>query len=423
MNKIADSIVINIGSLVTPRPHVGLVRGKKMDDILELNDAFVAMRNGIILAVGTGDYTIHQGADTKLIDAGGRLVGPGLVDSHTHLVHYGSREHEFEKKLRGVPYLKILEAGGGILSSVKMTQDASERQLYRQSRHSLDIMLKHGVTTVEGKSGYGLFAESELKQLRVQKKLNETHPVDIVSTYLGAHALPVEYRDRRQKFLDHVVETMETVKKEDLAAFVDIFCEKGVFTVEESRFVLESAKKLGFGLKIHADEIEALGGVELACELGAASADHLMVITDSGIEALKKHDTVANILPSTSFNLNSDYAPARKMIEADLAVAVSSDYNPGSSPSENFLFTLNIAAIHLKMSPAEILNAATINAAHALKKGTQIGAIATGYDADLVIYDAKNWPYVLYHFAINHVKDVIKKGRLVVENQTIIEEV
>jgi len=420
MNVKADLIINNIGVLVTPKPHVKAVRGKNMDDVIEYNNAFIAIKNDRILDFGEGDGALFKDKNTEIYDAQRKLVTPGLVDSHTHVVHYGSREYEFEKKLRGVPYLQILKEGGGILSSVKMTQDATPKALYNQSFKSLDIMLKHGTTTVEGKSGYGLMQESELKQLRVSKQLNSDHPIDIVPTFLGAHAIPKNYQDDREAFINHVIETMDIVKSEDLAEFVDVFCEDGVFTLEESERILLAAKAKGFGLKIHSDEIKALGGTELAASLGAISADHLMVISDKGIEALRNTETIANVLPSTSFNLRSEYALARKMIDNNVALTVSSDYNPGSSPSENFLFTLNIAAIHLKMSPNEVLNAATLNAAHAVKRGLDIGVIAPNYKADVVIYDAPNWPYVLYHFAINHVKDVFKNGKLVVKDQQLL---
>ncbi len=420
--KAADVVIKNIGKLTTPRPYAEPLRGKAMDNVVEIDHAFIAIKDGVIIDFGQGDGSAFIDEKTIIHDAENNLVTPGLVDSHTHVVHYGSREYEFEKKMRGVDYLQILKEGGGILSSVKMTTDATERQLYKQSKKSLDIMLKHGTTTVEGKSGYGLFEETELKQLRVQKQLNGNHPVDIIPTFLGAHALPKSHENKRKAFLDQVVKTMDIVKKEDLAEFVDVFCEKGAFTLEESTYILSEAKKRGFKLKIHADEIEALGGVEMAVSLGAKSADHLMVVNDKGIDALASANTIANILPSTSFNLQSAYAPARKMLQNNVALAISSDYNPGSSPSENFLFTLNLAAIHMKLSPNEILNAATINAAHSIDRGQNIGAIAKGYKADINIYEAKNWPYVLYHFAINHVKDVFKNGKLVVKNQTLIEK-
>ena len=420
MAVIADLIIRNIGELVTPKPHMEPVRGKAMDDIITYHDAFIAIKDEHIVDFGEGDGAPFEGKHTVIHDAQGKLATPGLVDSHTHVVHYGSREYEFEKKMRGVDYLQILEEGGGILSSVKMTQEATEEALYEQSEKSLKIMMRHGTTTVEGKSGYGVFKDTEIKQLRVSKKLNETLPIDIVPTYLGAHAIPKSHVNKRDALIEHVIETMETVRDENLAEFVDVFCEKGVFTVEESERILTAAKDRGFALKIHSDEIEALGGTELAVRLGAASADHLMVISDEGIKALAGSDTVANILPSTSFNLKSDYAPARKMLDHNVALAISSDYNPGSSPSENFLFTLNLAAIHMKMSPSEILNAATINAAHSINRGLSHGVIAPNYKADVVLYDAPNWPYVLYHFAINHVHDVFKNGKQIVKNQNYI---
>lgn len=392
-----------------------------MSQITSLNNAFIAVKDGLIIAVGTKDYTEYQGADTCYHDAAGLLVTPGLIDSHTHVVHAGSREHEFEQKMRGVPYLDILKQGGGIHSTVKLTKEASEETLYNQALKSLNRMMIHGVTTVEGKSGYGLDAETELKQLRVQKTLNQNHPMDIVSTFMGAHAIPKPYLTNHQIYLDQVVSMMDQIKQEKLATFVDVFCEKGVFSASESYFVLSEAKKRGFDIKIHTDEIASIGGVEVARRLGASSADHLMAITLNDMKLLSQGRTIATVLPSTSFYLNAEYAPARKMIKNNLALAIASDYNPGSSPSENFLFTLNLAAIHLKLSPNEILNAATINPAFSLNKGKSHGVIAPGYVADIVIYDAKNWPYVLYHFAINHVKDVIKNGVFIVKNSEIVK--
>ncbi len=418
----ADLIVINIGILLTPKVDKGPVRGKDMDIVEEYQNAFLAVKDGKFIDYGTHDFQHLVGDDTEVVDAEGRLVTPGLVDSHTHVVHGGSREYEFEQKMRGVPYLDILKAGGGIHSTVKMTREISKEGLYAQSKKSLDFMLGFGVTTVEGKSGYGLELETELKQLEVQRELHENHPIDIVSTFMGAHALPVAYKSKRKDFLDKVIGMFDTVKQRELAEFVDIFCEDGAFDVADSRYLLEAAKKHGFKLKIHADEVVALGGVPLAAHLKAHSADHLMAIDEAGLRALAHSDVIANLLPSTSFYLNSDYAPARKMIERNLALALSSDYNPGSSPSENFLFTLNLAAIHMKMSPNEILTAATYNAAYGIDRADEIGRIAKGYKADFVIYDAPNWPYVLYHFAINHVKDVFKMGIKVIENKQKVWE-
>ncbi len=419
----ADLIVKNIGILLTPKVTKGPIKGKDMDCVETYQDAFLAVKGGKFIDFGEHDFSSLIDENTEMVDAGGKLVTPGLVDSHTHVVHGGSREYEFEQKMRGVPYLDILKAGGGIHSTVKMTQEISKEGLYQQSKKSLDFMLGFGVTTVEGKSGYGLELETELKQLEVQKELHENHPVDIVPTFMGAHALPKIYEADRRSFLDKVIGMFDEVKKRNLAEFVDIFCEDGAFSVEDSRYLLDAAKNYGFKLKIHADEVVALGGVPLAVELKAHSADHLMAINDEGLEALANSDVIANLLPSTSFYLNSTYAPARKMIERGLALALSSDYNPGSSPSENFLFTLNIAAIHLKMSPNEILTAATYNAAYGIDRADEVGRIAKSYKADFVIYDALNWPYVLYHFAINHVKDVYKMGVKVIDNKRKIWEV
>lgn len=392
-----------------------------MKSIDRYHDAFVAIKNGRILDFGEGTFDPYIGAKTILDDAGGRIVTPGLIDGHTHLVHAGSREHEAEKTMMGVPYLDILKEGGGILSTVESTRRASFDELYEQSMLSLDRMLAFGVTQVEGKSGYGLDKDTEIKQLRVQKALDEAHPIDIHSTYLGAHALPADYKEDRSGFLDIVIDAMDQVKEDNLARFVDVFCEEGAFTLKESRRVLEVAKTKGFGLKIHADEMHSLGGVALAAELNAHSADHLMVIDDGGIKALSRSKTVANLLPATSFYLGKSYAPARKLIDEGVAVALSSDYNPGSSPSENYLFTLNLAALKLKMRPDEILNAATINGAHALGIGDTHGAIAKDRRADLVLWDAPNWPYVLYHYAVNHVHAVYKDGVTVMKDKRTIE--
>ncbi len=420
MKPYADLIIQNIGHLITPKPSPIPLRKKALDEVIEYQNAFIAIKSGKILDFGEGEGKHFKSKNTKIYDAKGKLATPGLVDSHTHVVHYGSREYEFEKKIRGASYLDILNEGGGILSSVKMTTDATYDQLYNQSKKSLDMMLKHGTTTVEGKSGYGIFKETELKQLRVSKQLNSDLSIDIVPTFLGAHAVPKAYKNNRKALVDHVIETLDDVKKEALAEFVDVFCETGVFDAEESELILRAAKEKGFSLKIHSDEIKPIGGTELAVKLNASSADHLMVITDEGIKALANSNTIGNVLLSTSFNLNQPYAPLRKMIDEGVALAISSDYNPGSSPSENLLFTLNIAAIHLKLSPNEILNAATLNPAHSLNRGLEIGAIAPNYKADIVLYDAPNWPYVLYHFAINHASDVFKNGKLVVKNQQII---
>jgi imidazolonepropionase len=418
----ATLVVYNIKTLFTPPNKPLPLRGEDLNDMTIIHNAYIAANNGTIIEVGSGEYSHLITEETRTYDAKQKIVTPGLIDAHTHVVHGGSREHEFEQKMRGVPYLEILAQGGGIHSTVEHTRAFSKDDLYTQAQKSLDYMLSFGVTTVEGKSGYGLDESNELKQLRVQKTLHETHPVDIISTFMGAHALPKTYENNRQSFLEMIVGMLPKIKQENLADFVDVFCEEGAFTVKESEFVLSNAKALGFKLKIHADEIKSLGGVEMAVQLGATSADHLMAINERGMNALRDSDTIATILPNTSFYLNSDYAPVREMINHRIAIALSSDYNPGSSPSENFLFTLNLAAIHLKMSPYEILNAASINTACALNIEAHVGKIEPGYKADFVLFDAPNWPYVLYHYAINHVTDVFKDGVHVIENRIKIWE-
>ena len=418
----ADTVIYNIGTLLNPVESKIPLKGKRMDQVETYHDAFIAIKDDYVLALGTTDYLSWVDEDTTLIDAKGKLATPGLIDSHTHVVHAGSREYEFEQKMKGVPYLDILKAGGGILSTVKSTREASDIELYHQAKKSLIRMIKYGVTTVEGKSGYGLNHETELKQLNVQKQLAKDLPIEIVSTYMGAHALPSEYKDDKQTYLDRVIELMPTIKKENLATFVDIFCEDGAFDVYDSKKVLSAAKNHGFKVKIHADEINALGGVPLAVSLEATSADHLMAIDEAGMNALANSNTIATLLPSTSFYLNSDYAPARTLINRNIAIALASDYNPGSSPSENFMFTLNLAAIHLKMSPNEILNAATLNAAYALDKQSDVGRLEKGKKANLVLYDAPNWPYVLYHYATNHISDVFFQGQHIVNNTKYREE-
>jgi imidazolonepropionase len=418
----ATLLIHNIKTLLTPPSKPLPLRGKDLNDMTVIHNAYIAVKESTIIAVGSGKHTHLTNDDTIFIDAQQKICTPGLIDAHTHVVHGGSREHEFEQKMRGVPYLEILEQGGGIHNTVEHTRRFSKEELYNQAQKSLDYMLSFGVTTVEGKSGYGLDETNELKQLRVQKHLHETHPIDIIGTFMGAHALPKQYKNNRQAFLDMVVDMLPKVKEENLADFVDIFCEEGAFTVEESKYILSKAKAIGFKLKIHADEIKSIGGVEMAVNLGATSADHLMAINKSGMNALRDSNTIATILPNTSFYLNSTYAPVRDMIDHNIALALSSDYNPGSSPSENFLFTLNLAAIHLKMSPYEILNAATINTACALDIQDKVGKIEPNYKADFVLFDAPNWPYVLYHYAINHVTDVFKDGVHVIKNRNKIWE-
>ncbi|WP_302967182.1 imidazolonepropionase [Intestinibacter bartlettii] len=418
----ADLILKNIGKLVTMQGSSSFRVKEEMNKINIIENAYIAVKNGKILAIGVGDeFGNLCGDDTKIHDAEGLLVTPGLIDSHTHLIHGGSRENEFSMKLNGVPYIEILNNGGGILSTVKATKEASEEELYKKAKKSLDRMLEFGVTTVEEKSGYGLELNTEIKQLEVARVLDKNHPVDLVHTFLGAHAVPEEYKENHKAYIDILVDVMmPKIKDMGLAEFCDVFCEEGVFTIEESEYILQKAKEMGYKLKIHADEIESLGGAELAAKLGCVSADHLMAASDEGIKMMAENNVVANILPATSFNLNKNYADCRKMIDMGAIVSLSSDYNPGSCPSENLQLVMQLGCLHLKMTPNEVLTAVTINAAYAIDRADKIGSIEVGKNADFVVFDARNVEYLMYHFGINHTKKVYKNGNLVVDNKVVV---
>lgn len=418
----ADLILKNIGKLVTMQGSSSFRVKEEMNKINIIENAYIAVKNGKILAIGVGDeFGNLCGEDTKIHDAEGLLVTPGLIDSHTHLIHGGSRENEFSMKLNGVPYIEILNNGGGILSTVKATKEASEEELYKKAKKSLDRMLEFGVTTVEEKSGYGLELNTEIKQLEVARALDKNHPVDLVHTFLGAHAVPEEYKENHKAYIDILVDVMmPKIKDMGLAEFCDVFCEEGVFTIEESEYILQKAKEMGYKLKIHADEIESLGGAELAAKLGCVSADHLMAASDEGIKMMAENNVVANILPATSFNLNKNYADCRKMIDMGAIVSLSSDYNPGSCPSENLQLVMQLGCLHLKMTPNEVLTAVTINAAYAIDRADKIGSIEVGKNADFVVFDARNVEYLMYHFGINHTKKVYKNGNLVVDNKVVV---
>jgi imidazolonepropionase len=416
---MSKTLIKNIKTLYTSR-QLPPVKGSNMADVFELDNAYILIEDEKIIDIGD-NYSGNL--DVSFVyDAKGLICVPGLIDSHTHLVFGGSREHEFSKKIAGVPYLEILKQGGGILSTVDETKKASSEQLYNQAKKSLDEMLLFGVTTLEAKSGYGLDLDTEVKQLNTLNTLNRLNPIDIKITYLGAHALPPEYKERRMEYISKVIDDLKYIKEKNLAEYVDVFCEKGVFTALETEKIFKAALKLGFKLRLHSDEIESIGGTEVAIKLKANSVGHLMAITDEDINKLAKSNTIANILPATSFFLNKDYAPARKLVDHGAAVSVSSDYNPGSTPSENFQLTLQLAGNKLRMLPSEILTAATINPAYSLNVSEKVGSLEVGKQADILLLDAKNLDYFIYHYGINHTKAVFKNGKLVVDNRRIIKE-
>ena len=402
-----DLIITNIGTLVTPEGK-GPKRGARQGDVRCLTDAAVGIKNGVIAYVGPMSDA-PQARET--LDAGGRLVTPGLVDSHTHLVFGGWRHHELDLKLKGVPYLDILKGGGGILSTVRSTRAASEEDLTEKALGLAKEMLALGITTAEAKSGYGLTTEDELKQLRVIRAVDEQQPVDLVPTFLGAHALPQEYKENRAEFIRLVCEEMlPQVAEEDLAEFCDIFCETGVFTPEETREVLSAAMALGFKLKAHVDEVDCLGGAQVAAELGAVSAEHLIASDAAAISAMARAGVIGVLLPATSFYLDKPYAPARAMLEAGMALAVASDFNPGSSPSLNLQLAMTLACLKYRLTPEETLTAATLNAAAAIDRAETIGSLEVGKKADLVLWETDALSYLFYRFGSNLVHRVVKSG-------------
>ncbi len=403
--------LINIGLLATPQG-VAARRGAEQGELQLLPGAWVALEGERIAAIGQGQPETAPG--DRVIDAGGRLVTPGLVDAHTHLIFGGWRQNELGQKLHGVPYLDILAQGGGILSTVRATHRATEQELAGKAAAVLGEMLAMGVTTCEAKSGYGLTPEEEYKQLRVIRRLNETQPVELVATFMGAHALPEEYKQRREDYIRLLTEEMiPAVAQEGLAEFCDVFCEKGVFSAEESRRILEAGIRHGLRPKVHADEIEAIGGSQLAGELGAISAEHLIVCPPEGIAALAAGGTVACCLPATSFYLGAAYAPARDMIAAGAPVAVATDFNPGSCPGSSLQLAMNIACLKYRMTPEEVLTAVTLNAAAAIGRAERIGSIESGKQADLLLWDAPDLDYICYRFGSNLVHTVIKRGRII----------
>jgi imidazolonepropionase len=393
-----------------------------MSDLQVLKDASVIISSGKIVAVGkTGE--ILRGVDERefvVIDAVGKAVLPGFVDSHTHFVFSGYREEEFTWRLRGDSYMQIMERGGGIVNTVAATRRASKRELIETGKDRLDAMLAFGVTTVEGKSGYGLDEETEIKQLEVMADLDGMHPVDVVPTFLGAHAIPKEYRDRADAFIDDIIQTvMPAVARRELAVFCDVFCEQNVFSIEQSRKLLSAARTMGFQLKLHADEMVPLGGAELAAELGAVSADHLLHASDTGIEALARTGVVATLLPGTAFSLREPYARGRFMIDHHCAVALATDMNPGSCFTASIPLIVALSVFNMDLTIEEAITALTINGAAALGMADAVGSIDPGKKGDVIILEYPSYKFIPYQIASNTVEQVIKNGVLVYDRQEI----
>ncbi|MEE0772790.1 MAG: imidazolonepropionase [Anaerovoracaceae bacterium] len=405
-------LIKNIGCLQTPTGSYSH-KGSKQAQNIKLIDAAIAVEDGIIREITQGGR-LPQGEFDKVIDAEGKLVTPGLVDGHTHLVFGGYRQNEIPLKLEGADYLDILRAGGGILDTVRKTREASFEELYDKSEEFLDEMLALGVTTCEAKSGYGLDPENEIKMLEVIKALDENHPMDVAATFMGAHAIPPEYEGRGDEYIDMLCdEVIPEVRRRGLAQFCDVFCEDSVFDAEQSRRYLEAARSQGFELKIHADEIEDIGGSKLAGEMEAISAEHLIAAGDEGMDSMAKGGTSAMLLPATSFYLGKNYAPAKTMIEKGIPVCIASDFNPGSCPSLNLQLAINLGYLKYRMTPEEILTAVTINPACAIDRGDLIGSLEEGKQADIVIWNAPDMEMLCYRFGSNLAETVIKKGEIV----------
>jgi len=410
---IFDKSIINIGELLLMENN-GPIKGSSMQELSIIHNAAIGIIDNKVAWIGKMKDMKNKKSN-YVIDAKGKLVTPGLIDSHTHLVFDGSREKELILKQKGASYLEILNNGGGILSTVNATREASKNQLINKSLFHLDRFLSYGVTTVEAKSGYGLAIEAEIKQLKVVQELNKQHPIDIVSTFLGAHTIPPKYTKDSTGYLSLLGESLELIKHNNLADYVDITVEDGMFSIDESRYYLEKAKDLGFGLKMHCEQFSSIGAIDLAVDLKATSVDHLEVTTTNNVKLLANSNMVGVLLPGVSFYLDMQYANARNIIDYNGAIALSTDFNPGSCVTENLQLIMSIAALKMNLSPSEIWHAVTVNAAHAIGKGNEAGAIMLDRPADIVIWEAQNHMYIPYHFGVNHTNTVIKNGEIVYE--------
>ena len=413
------TVIKNISELIqtenTPRKWVA---GKDMSKLSTIKDAFVEYENGIITSFGSmSDWNgIEDWNNTEIIDAEGGMVFPSYCDSHTHLVFAASREEEFVDRINGLSYEEIANRGGGILNSAEKLQNATEDELYESAFSRLNNLIQMGTGAIEIKSGYGLTLDAELKMLRVIKRLKENTEVSIKATFLGAHALPKEYKDNKEGYMNLVIDEMlPQVAEEKLADYVDIFCEKGYFTVEDTIRLLEAASKLGIQAKTHVNQFNSIGGVEASVKLGALSVDHLEEMEEQDFEALKNSDCMPTILPSCSFFLGIPYGPAVKMMEKGLPVALATDYNPGSTPSGNMNFVSSLGCIQMKMTPEQVINATTINTAYAMGLEKELGSICIGKKANLFITkEISSYSYLPYSFGENVIEKVVLNGKIIV---------
>lgn len=418
--QTADLIIHNAGQLVTCASGGKPKRGDEMLDVGIIGDGAVAVTEGNFVGVGTSIDILHEFQSDELVDAAGRVVCPGFVDPHTHIVYAGDRLDEFELKIKGTDYLDIQAAGGGIISTVKKTRAATIEELIESGRKRLDKMLACGTTTCEIKTGYGLDSETEIRMLKVMGELSRTHSISIVPTFLAAHAVPPEDKNNPNAYVNLICDTMLSEAWKWFVGsgfhgktpfFCDVFCEKGAFTLEQSRKVLETAKSLGFKLKAHVDQFSNLGGSQLAIKMGAVSIDHLDAISDEEVKMLSASDTVGVVIPTESFSAGkAQFADARKLIDSGCAITLSTDYNPGSAPCPSQPMAMAIACRYQKLLPAEAMNAATINAAYAIGLGRQVGSIQVGKRANILLADTDDYRKLCYEFGGNQIKTVIING-------------
>lgn len=414
-----DLLILNADELITltdgsRRPRVG----EQMRNLGIVRKGGVAIKDGRIVTVGKTSEVRDGFKAENIVNASGKTVAPGFADPHTHLVFAGSREDEFQMRVEGASYMDILDAGGGILKTVRKTRKASADKLVENVLQTLDVMLEHGTTTVEAKSGYGLTTRDEIKILKAMKRLNRLHAVDVVPTFLGAHAVPPEYRNALGEYVNLVIEDMiPRVAERRLARFCDVFCEKGVFNLEQTRRILVAGKDYGLKPKVHADEMSSFGGAELAADVEAVSADHLLFSSAQGVKALAGKGVIAVLLPAAAFSLMiGRYADARRMIDEGVPVALGTDFNP-SCWVENQQLVMAFACHFMKLTPAEALTAVTINAAHAIGRAGEVGSMEVGKRADMVVLDVPNHKFLGYRFGVNVVDKVIKSGRIVVDKE------
>ncbi|GAA3604187.1 imidazolonepropionase [Flavivirga amylovorans] len=403
----------NIKELIQVRTEpIPFVAGKAMSELPTIKNAFLVVENGLILDFGTM-ASCPKAAFSEVIDATGKMILPSWCDSHTHIVYAGNREGEFVDRIKGLSYEDIAANGGGILNSAKKLQDTSEEELYQQSKERLEDVIKLGTGAIEIKSGYGLTTEAELKMLRVIKRLKENYPIEVKATFLGAHAVPTEYKGNKDAYLKLLVEdTLPKIAKENLAEYIDVFCETGYFSVADAELILKEGKKYGLIPKIHVNQFTAIGGIQAGVNHNALSVDHLEVMRDEDIEALKSTDTMPVSLPSCSYFLSIPYTPARNMIDAGLPLALATDYNPGSTPSGNMNFVVATACIKMKMTPEEAINAATLNGAYAMGLEGKVGSITKGKQANLILTKPINsYGFILYSFGANQIEKVYLKGK------------